>query len=106
MNRRDFLARLTGGAVGLVVGQEIDWERLLWTPKPMIVVPAMPMRMVISTNAEFTFGFSGFVPADCEAMGQILFTGQPVLTGANALQVIKRLRDDRQHAVRQQYSHL
>lgn len=39
VNRRDFLARLGFGAAGLIVGAELDLERLLWVPKPIISVP-------------------------------------------------------------------
>lgn len=42
MNRRAFLHRLALAASGLAV----DPERLLWTPKPMIVVPAMPRATI------------------------------------------------------------
>ena len=39
--RRDFLRRFGFGVAGLVVGAELDLERLLWVPKPLITVPAM-----------------------------------------------------------------
>lgn len=42
MNRRDFVRRLVAGLAGTAVATELDLERLLWVPKPMIVVPAMP----------------------------------------------------------------
>lgn len=37
--RRDFLRRLLASAPALAVGMEIDWEKLLWVPKPIITVP-------------------------------------------------------------------
>lgn len=42
MDRRLFLRRLASGLVGATIAPDIDLERLLWVPKPMIVVPAMP----------------------------------------------------------------
>jgi len=38
IDRRAFLRALAASAVGMT----LDPERLLWVPKPMIVVPAMP----------------------------------------------------------------
>lgn len=42
MNRRDFVRRLVAGLAGTAVAAEMDLERLLWVPKPMIVVPELP----------------------------------------------------------------
>jgi hypothetical protein len=39
MDRRGFLAVLLGTAAA----EAIDFERLLWIPKPIITVPAMPL---------------------------------------------------------------
>lgn len=39
--RRGFLARLLAGGVGLAVCAELDLERLLWVPKPMVTVPGL-----------------------------------------------------------------
>ena len=50
MNRRDLLTRLLTGAAGLAIGAELDIERLLWVPKPIITVPAMPSSGVLSTD--------------------------------------------------------
>jgi hypothetical protein len=47
MNRRDFLSSFGLGAAGLVAGAEFDWDRLLWTPKPIITVPALAGRGVV-----------------------------------------------------------
>lgn len=44
MNRRDFLRRVLSGAAGLAIGADLDVERLLWVPKPIITVPAMPVE--------------------------------------------------------------
>jgi hypothetical protein len=30
------------GAAGMAAGAELDLERLLWVPKPIVTVPAMP----------------------------------------------------------------
>ena len=40
MNRRHFLALLSMATAG--AGMDLDLERLLWVPKPTIVVPTMP----------------------------------------------------------------
>lgn len=49
MDRRDFLKRLMAASVAVpVVGSalvEIDWERLLWTPKAMITVPGPALTL-------------------------------------------------------------
>lgn len=47
MNRRHALQLLLAGAAGLA----LDPERLLWTPKTMITVPAMPTPMLDSWAA-------------------------------------------------------
>ena len=39
MNRRSFLGALGIGAAGTIVAADFDWDRLLWRPKPMVVVP-------------------------------------------------------------------
>lgn len=41
MNRRDMLRLLLGSAAAAVV----DFEKLLWVPKPIVVVPAMPLSL-------------------------------------------------------------
>lgn len=41
MNRRSFLKMLGLGTTALVAGAELDLERLLWVPKPMVTVPDM-----------------------------------------------------------------
>jgi len=41
MQRRDFLKLLLGTAIAEVV----DVEKLLWVPKPIITVPALPPTM-------------------------------------------------------------
>ena len=46
MDRRSFLRLLGSGAVGAAIGAELDLERLLWVPKPIITVPAMPSTFV------------------------------------------------------------
>ena len=49
MQRRDFLRFLGLGATSAVasslLGAELDLERLLWVPKPMIVVPGRCVSM-------------------------------------------------------------
>ena len=50
-SRREFLRRLLAGAAGAAIGAELDLERLLWVPKPIILVPAMPS---LAVNVEFT----------------------------------------------------
>ena len=50
INRRSFLTRLFAVSAGLVVGAEIDVERLLWTPKPIITVPAMPTGLPLGNQ--------------------------------------------------------
>lgn len=50
MNRRAFLQLLTTGAIGAGLAESIDLERLLWTPKPIITVPAMPKAMGMSVR--------------------------------------------------------
>jgi len=42
MNRRSFLRFLLASAAAEAVAETIDIERLLWVPKPIITVPAMP----------------------------------------------------------------
>ena len=42
MNRRAFLELLAHGALGAAVASTFDLEKLLWVPKPMVTVPAMP----------------------------------------------------------------
>ena len=49
MDRRAFLRALLAGAAGAALGAELDIERLLWVPKPIISVPAMPVA------ADFVF---------------------------------------------------
>ena len=41
-SRRAFLKALLAAPVVAAGAFEVDWERLLWVPKPLIVVPAMP----------------------------------------------------------------
>lgn len=57
-SRRDFLRRAIAGGVGLAtVGAEFDLERLLWVPKPMVTVPAMPLAfhpLVYSMTVDFS----------------------------------------------------
>ncbi len=43
LDRRTFLRRLILGAPALGLAADLDWEKLLWVPKPMIVVPPMPV---------------------------------------------------------------
>lgn len=42
VDRRAFLGLLAGGVAGTVVAASVDLEALIWTPKSIIVVPAMP----------------------------------------------------------------
>lgn len=51
MNRRDFIARLLGGAAGAALAATVDLEQLLWVPKPIITVPAMPTRLAFHPDA-------------------------------------------------------
>jgi hypothetical protein len=44
VNRRQFFKLMAAAAAGLAV----DPEQLLWTPKPIITVPAMPQQLGIS----------------------------------------------------------
>ena len=48
MDRRSFLRLLSSGTVGAIVGAELDIEKLLWVPKPMITIPAMRMGPAIT----------------------------------------------------------
>ena len=41
MKRRDFLSLLGIGLAGVTIGAELDLDRLLWIPKPIISVPDM-----------------------------------------------------------------
>lgn len=50
MNRRDFLFRVLSGAVGMALGAELDLDRLLWVPKPIITVPAMPAETWVTVD--------------------------------------------------------
>lgn len=50
MNRRDFLRYMLGTAAAA----SVDFEQLLWLPKPIIVVPRMPMIGGI-TNSTYPF---------------------------------------------------
>lgn len=43
--RRDLLKFLMSAAVAESM---VDWERLIWTPKPIITVPAMPTPKLIN----------------------------------------------------------
>ena len=43
MNRRHFLASLLAGSAGAAISATFDIEKLLWVPKPMVSVPAMPL---------------------------------------------------------------
>lgn len=47
MTRREFFERLALAAAAIAV----DPERLLWTPKPMIVVPALPTTVGVALAA-------------------------------------------------------
>lgn len=40
MNRRDFLRLMLATAAA----ESVDFEKLLWTPKPIITVPAIPVN--------------------------------------------------------------
>lgn len=42
MDRRGFLQIFGAGIARAVVGAELDLERMLWVPKPMVTVPALP----------------------------------------------------------------
>jgi hypothetical protein len=46
VNRRSFLQLLTSGALGAAATATLDVERLLWVPKPIITVPAMPLTNI------------------------------------------------------------
>jgi hypothetical protein len=59
MNRRGFLRLLGLGVAGAVADAELDLERLLWVPKPMITVPALPSGVVqVSLDEQFGFEWS------------------------------------------------
>ena len=45
LERRSFLRRLGLAVPSLVVGSEIDLDRLLWVPTPMVTVPDMAWVM-------------------------------------------------------------
>jgi hypothetical protein len=47
MNRRAFLSLLAAAGAGAT----FDPERLLWVPKPIITVPAMPKRLTFHKDA-------------------------------------------------------
>jgi hypothetical protein len=47
MNRRALLQSLGLGAAGLLATSELDWERLLWKPKPIITVPALHGKGIV-----------------------------------------------------------
>lgn len=53
MRRRDFLRLLLASPLAATV----DVEQLLWTPKPIIVVPAMPRTGTIGAIDRATFSF-------------------------------------------------
>ena len=42
IDRRTFLRRLLLTTPAVSLGMDLDWEKLLWLPKSMIVVPHMP----------------------------------------------------------------
>lgn len=48
MDRRDFIRRAVAGLAGTAVAAEFDLERLLWVPKPTIVVPSLPAHAFTS----------------------------------------------------------
>lgn len=50
LGRRDFLRRLLTGAAGMAIGAELDIDRLLWVPKPIITVPAAMGETVVSVD--------------------------------------------------------
>jgi hypothetical protein len=39
MKRREFIRLAASGAFGSAFASAYDWDRLLWIPKPMIVIP-------------------------------------------------------------------
>lgn len=52
MRRREFLKRLLGGAAGVAIAATVDVDKILWEPKPMIVVPEMPVpRLMFHPDA-------------------------------------------------------
>ena len=99
LSRRDWLKQL----LALPIAATLDVEKLLWVPKPIVTVPALPVpwKMIVSTNAKFSFGFSGFTEADCLAKGRILFPTEKIITGPRALKIIRELgMDQKQSAQR------
>jgi len=54
VGRRAFIQMITAAVAG---GAVLDVDKLLWVPKPMIVVPALPVALV--EDATFTH-FAGF----------------------------------------------
>jgi len=50
IDRRAFLAVLLGTAAA----EAIDFERLLWIPKPIITVPEMPLRYTAPLDGFWT----------------------------------------------------
>lgn len=48
-DRRSFLRSLLALPAVAYGATEVDWEQLLWTPKTIITVPAMPSRRVLLT---------------------------------------------------------
>ena len=53
VSRRAFLRALVAApALGASV-LAVDWEKLLWTPKPIVVVPALPDSWLKDVNLTF-----------------------------------------------------
>lgn len=77
VSRRHFVERFMLGAAALA----IDPERLLWTPKSMIVVPAMPARY---RSWKSFVGRSGLLTP---AWIPITHGSEPVLTGYHVVTV-------------------
>ena len=57
VDRRAFLRLVGGGALGAIVAPALDLEALIWTPKPMIIVPGLPVIVgahnVVSLNSDW-----------------------------------------------------
>jgi len=55
VSRRAFLRALVAAPALASSTLAVDWERLLWTPTPIILVPAMPQPAWLDALAEGQF---------------------------------------------------
>lgn len=64
MDRRSFLAFLSSAAAALVASSELDIERILWVPKPMVSVPDLAIPTLVFHKDAFAFVTRGLYAGD------------------------------------------